>query len=83
MLKSLMPIIIKIAKQAIDAFAKGEDVGTDGIKGIQTGYMVAKIWLRDIVAETENTYDDEVLTAFIALCEDTAAEGSFPLPKLD
>ena len=81
-LELLFPIIIEVAKKALDAIIKGEDVGTDGVKGIQTAYIAAKIWGPDLVASTATTIDDQGLAAFIELCEGTAEEGGFVLPTL-
>ena len=79
----LSPIIIRAAKSAIDAAVKGENLSEDQVKGIQSGYCMGKIWLRDVVADTDNTYDDDGLKLFFESCEDVAKEGEFVLPTID
>ena len=82
-LELLFPIIIEVAKKALDALVKGEDVGTDGVRGIQTAYIAAKIWGPNLVASTATTIDDQGLAAFLELCEGTADEGGFTLPVIE
>ncbi|HUT44010.1 MAG TPA: hypothetical protein VMW95_06710 [Desulfobacterales bacterium] len=81
-LELLFPIIIEVAKKAIDAIVKGENVGIDGIKGIQTAYAAATIWGPDLVASSVTTIDDQGLAAFLELCKGTADEGDFKLPTM-
>lgn len=82
-LSLLAPILIRGAKSAIDAAVKGEELSEDQVKGIQSGYAMGKIWLRDVVADTANTYDDAGLKLFFESCEDVAEEGGFQLPSID
>ena len=82
-LPMLVPLVIRGAKSAIDSFVKGEEMSEDQVKGIQSGYVMGKIWLRDVVADTDNTYDDDGLKLFFESCEDTAREGEFVLPTVD
>ncbi len=82
-LSLLTPILIRGAKAAIDSAVKGEELSEDQVKGIQSGYVMAKIWLRDVVADTDNTYDDAGLEVFFTSCEDTAKEGDFDLPYVE
>ena len=79
----LAPVFIRGAKSAIDARVKGEELSEDQVKGIQSGYAIAKVWLRDIVMDTDNTYDDKVLIMFFESCEDAASEGGFQLPTIE
>lgn len=79
----LAPVIIKGAKAAIDSYVKGEELSEDQVKGIQSGYAMGKIWLRGVVEDTDNTYDDAALKAFFESCEDTAREGVFVLPVVE
>lgn len=82
-LPMLVPLVIRGAKSAIDSYVKGEELSEDQVKGIQSGYVMGKIWLRDVVADTDNTYDDAGLQAFFESCEDAAGEGEFLLPTVD
>lgn len=82
-LPMLVPLVIRGARSAIDSYVDGEGLSEDQVKGIQSGYCMAKIWLRDVVADTDNTYDDEGLKLFFESCEDTAKEGEFTLPTVD
>ncbi|KKN73959.1 hypothetical protein LCGC14_0395240 [marine sediment metagenome] len=82
-LSLLAPVFIRGAKSAIDARVKGEELSEDQVKGIQSGYALAKVWLRDVVEDTDNNYDDRGLELFFETCEDTAEEGGFQLPTID
>lgn len=82
-LELIVPFLIETAKQLCDSIVKGENVGTDGIKGIQSAYVLAKIWAESVVKSTVTTIDDNTLKAFFVLCEDTASEGNFVLPVLE
>lgn len=80
-IEKMAPVIIKGAEKLIDGLVSGEAIGTDAVKGIKAGYALANIYLQEIVANTETQLDDEGLAAFLKLCEDTADEGGFSLPK--
>ena len=82
-LSLLVPMVIRIVRGTIDNYVKGEELTPDAIKGIQTGYCLAKLWLQDVVDSTDNTYDDESLKLFFQTCEDTADEGGFVLPTVE
>ena len=81
-LPMLVPLVIRGAKSALDSYVDGEDLSEDQVKGIKSGYAMGKIWLIDVVADTDNTYDDAGLAAFFESCEDVAGEGGFDLPTI-
>lgn len=74
LIESLMPALIGIATQAIDAVLNGESLSPDQLKAVKSAKALAEIWGPEYVASTENTMDDEGLSAFLKLCEDTLSE---------
>jgi len=80
-IESMAPIAIRAGEKLIDGVVAGEKVGTDAVKGIKAAYALSHIYLDEIVANTETKLDDQGLVAFQKLCEDTAQEGGFTLPK--
>jgi len=82
MIDKLVPVVIEVAQQYIDAKIAGEDIGEDGIKAIQSAKIEAEIWLTSVVAGTTNTYDDDLLEAFITLAADTLQEAGEAIPEL-
>ena len=82
MLQTIILFLIQSAEGLIDAAIHGKDIGTDGVKIIQSAYFEVQIWLDPIVADTKNTYDDEAVKVFKKSCEDLAQEGGFTLNKI-
>ena len=79
MLETIILFLIQQAEGLIDIALDGKDIGTDGVKVIQSAYFEVQVWLDPIVADTKNTYDDEALKVFKKACEDLAQEGEFSL----
>ena len=78
----LIDFLISAAKPVIDKLVAGETLEPREIKIVQQAYISTKIWLKELVENSETTRDDKFYHAFIELCEDTAAEGGWPLPVL-
>jgi len=76
---NLLPIFLRAAKEVIDLFVKGEELN-DEMRGlIRMGYAAAIEFKDNIVKDPDNTWTDEAIEEFKALCEDTAEEGGFSL----
>ena len=73
---------IDIAQTILDKYVKGEKLNDREIKIVQEGYISARIWLKDLVEQSKTNTDDKGYKTFMALCEDTAQEGGWPLPEL-
>jgi len=82
-LEAVLPFVIEVAEQICDSVVKGEDIGTDGVRAIQSAYYEAHQWAAGPIASSKTTLDDDLLAAFFAQCEDAAAEGGFTLPSFD
>ena len=77
--KLLIPILIQVAQQTIDAVVDGAKLNENMISGVRLAYLAASEFYDELVADEQNVYTDEALDGFLKLCEDTAAEGNFKL----
>jgi hypothetical protein len=74
-----LPILIKAAKAVLDAVIDGAELN-DWQRGlVRWAYWGVKEFYDNIVYDPDNTYTDEILDAFVELCEDTAEEGGWSL----
>ena len=78
----LIDFLISTAMALLDKAVAGETLEKREIKIVQQAYVSTKIWLKELVENSETKRDDKFYNAFIELCEDTAAEGGWPLPVL-
>ena len=78
-IKLLIPIIIEAAKAIIDGLVDGAKLNDWQQRVVKSAYFEVNNWYDLIVTDPLNTYTDEALDAFLALCEDTAQEGQFDL----
>jgi len=81
LLPMLLPILIKAAKEVIDLVLKGEDLNEENRNLVRLAYYGVNLYYDIIVKDPENTYTDEALDEFLALCVDTAQEGGFALDE--
>lgn len=77
-----VPILIEAAEAVIDKLVPGERLAPTAQKLVKSAYIESKIWAAEAAANSLTTVDDQVLTSFWSLAEDTAKEGEFELPVL-
>jgi len=77
--KLLIPILIQVAQQTLDALIDGAKLNENTISGVRIAYLAVDEFYDELVTDPQNVYTDEALDAFLALCEKTAKEGNFKL----
>lgn len=82
LLELTFPILLKALKEIGDAKIAGEELSPMQLKTAYLGLVAIETHFEDIVASTDNTFDDAALAELQALIEDTLQEANIPLPEV-
>jgi hypothetical protein len=80
LLVNLAPLLINAAERILDELVEGEKLTKDVVKGLKIGYVAGKLYLQEIVDNTETDLDNDGLESFFTIVEDTLKEAGEAVP---
>ena len=76
LLANLAPLLINAAERILDEVVPGETLKPNAIKGIKLGYVAGKLFLQEVVDNSETDLDNDALESFFEVAEDTLKEAN-------
>lgn len=80
LLVNLAPLLINAAERILDELVEGDKLTKDVVKGLKIGYVAGKLYLQEIVDNTETDLDNDGLESFFTIVEDTLKEAGEAVP---
>jgi hypothetical protein len=80
LLTNLAPLLINGAERILDELVEGEKLTKGAIKALKLGYVAGKLYLQEIVDNTETDLDNDGLNSFFVIVEDTLKEAGAAVP---
>ena len=80
--KVAFPTILSALKAIGDSQVKGENLSSEQLAYLYSGYVLIKTNFAKLVESTENEFDDEALNALAEFAADTLAEAGIQVPVI-
>lgn len=77
-----LPLVLKAAQSLADAQVDGATLSRDQKKYLYSAYTIIKVHGVEIVASTENPYDDMGVEELLVFLADTLGEAGIQLPAI-
>lgn len=79
---TIFPVILQGAQFIADSLVDGSKLSSDVKQTLYSAYVLIKVHGEEIVANSNNTYDDEALSKLAVFCEDTLDEAGVSVPEI-
>lgn len=77
LIKSAFPLILSGVGSLADSQVAGAELNVDQLRLLYVGRELIETYGDELVASSENTYDDQALDALAAFAKDTLIEAGF------